>query len=53
MQAALADAIAEHDAFLTAYLDNPPQTNETGRSSMILGAALTVARADRPAARDL
>lgn len=44
-RAALADAIAEHDAFLTAYLDNPPQTNETGRSSMLLGAALQVAQA--------
>jgi hypothetical protein len=45
LRAALGDAIAEHDAFLTAYLDNPPQTNEVGRSSMLLGAALHVARA--------
>ncbi|MBU1174665.1 MAG: DUF2332 family protein [Alphaproteobacteria bacterium] len=41
--AALRAAIAEHDAFLCAYLDQPPQTNETARSSMILGAALIVA----------
>lgn len=44
LRAALADAIAENDAFLTGFLDTPPQTNETGRSSMILGAALTVAQ---------
>lgn len=47
MRAVLADAIADHDAFLTAYLDSPPQTNEAGRSSMLLGAALHLARATR------
>ena len=43
LRSVLGDVIAEHDLFLTDYLDNPPQTNETARSSMILGAGLTVA----------
>lgn len=42
--AAVSAAIKEHDAFLTDYLDSPPQTNEVARSSMILGGALTVAQ---------
>jgi len=45
LQEAVRSAIAGHDAFLTEYLDSPPQTNETGRSSMVLGAALHVANA--------
>ena len=43
LRAALGDTIAEHDGFLTDYLDSPPQTNEVGRSSMLLGAGLTLA----------
>ncbi len=43
LQAVLADAIVEFDDFLVASLDTPPQTNEPGRSSMLLGAALTLA----------
>lgn len=41
--AAVAETICAHDIFLTAFLDSPPQTNEVGRSSMILGATLIVA----------
>ena len=40
---AVAQALRQHDEFLAAWLDSPPQTNEVARSSMILGAALTVA----------
>lgn len=40
---AITAAIADHDAFLTAFLASPPQTNETGRSAAILGGALTIA----------
>jgi hypothetical protein len=39
---AIVAALARHDAFLTTFLDSPPQTNEVARSSMILGAALHV-----------
>ncbi|TCR60530.1 DUF2332 family protein [Bosea sp. BK604] len=37
-------AIAGHDAFLTAYLDSAPQTNEVRRCAVLLGGALTIAR---------
>lgn len=40
---AIAGAIAREDAFLTAFLDSPPQTNEVARSALILGGALHVA----------
>ena len=43
--AAVTGAIAAHDAFLTAYLDSPPQTNEVRRSAIILGGCLHVAAA--------
>ena len=43
LAAAVSQVIGTHDAFLTAYLDSPPQTNEVARSAIILGAALTVA----------
>lgn len=41
---AVEEAIAAHDAFLTAYLDSAPQTNEVGRSSTLLGGALAIAQ---------
>jgi hypothetical protein len=41
--AALLDAIAAHDAWLAAFLDSAPQTNEVGRSGVLLGGLLTVA----------
>ncbi|HEY6881286.1 MAG TPA: DUF2332 family protein, partial [Polyangiales bacterium] len=37
--AGVLDAVAAHDAFLTAFLDSPPQTNEVARSSILLGCA--------------
>lgn len=40
-------AIAEHDGFLSAYLDSPPQTNEVARSGMILGGCLAIAETFR------
>lgn len=43
MWSAIQAALPSHDAFLTGWLDSPPQTNEVARSSMILGAALTAA----------
>lgn len=39
----LAHAITEHDAFLAAYLDSAPQTNEVKRCAVLLGGALMVA----------
>lgn len=41
--AALADAIAREDAFLAGYLDSAPQTNELGRSAILLGGVLALA----------
>jgi len=40
----LRQSIADHDAFLTAYLDSPPQTNEVRRCAVLLGGALIIAR---------
>lgn len=36
-------AIVRHDAFISAYLNSPPQTNEIGRSAMLLPAFLWLA----------
>ncbi|MEP2830180.1 DUF2332 family protein [Parvibaculum sp.] len=41
---ALDAAIAEHDLFLTRFLDSAPQTNEVSRSSAILGGMLHIAK---------
>jgi hypothetical protein len=41
----IARAIAEHDASLETFLDRPPQTNESARSTIVLGGALLVAMA--------
>jgi hypothetical protein len=38
-------AIEQEDAFLSAYLDGPPQTNEVARSNALLGGCLFVAKA--------
>lgn len=43
----VAQAIRQHDEFLTAWLDSPPQTNEVARSAMVLGAALVAAEVVR------
>jgi hypothetical protein len=41
----IARAIETHDDFLAGFLVRPPQTNEAGRSSVVLGGALIVAAA--------
>ncbi|NIJ42505.1 hypothetical protein FHS78_002807 [Parvibaculum indicum] len=40
---ALAAAMEREDAFLTAFLDSAPQTNEVSRSNAILGGCLHIA----------
>lgn len=45
----VAAAMAEHDVFLCDWIDRPPQTNETGRSAVLIAAAAeVVARAGLP-----
>ena len=44
---ALAEALHHNDTFLTAQLSSPPQTNEIGRSGIILGALLRLSRVTR------
>ena len=41
---ALAGAILRNDGFLAAFLDSPPQTNETARAAMLLPGFLLIAR---------
>ena len=41
--AAIAAAIEQEDAFLSSYLEGPPQTNEVARSNAILGGCLFIA----------
>jgi hypothetical protein len=41
---AVAGAIRRNDAFLGAFLDSPPQTNETARAGMLLPGFLLIAR---------
>ncbi|HHY48597.1 MAG TPA: DUF2332 family protein, partial [Alphaproteobacteria bacterium] len=36
------DVLSRHDNFLAGWLDRSPQTNEVGRSALVLGAALHV-----------
>jgi hypothetical protein len=43
-ESALKAALICHDGWLSAWLDNPPQTNETGRSAVLLPGFLTIAR---------
>jgi hypothetical protein len=40
---AIAEALIAHEDFICEYLDRPPQTNEVGRSSVLLGGALQIA----------
>lgn len=40
MAEAVFTAIDDHDEFIDCYLDSPPQTNETGRSAILLPAFL-------------
>lgn len=41
---AITEAIPAHEDFLCKYLERPPQTNEVGRSSVLLGAALILSQ---------
>ena len=43
----LGAVLAQHDDWLAAFLDSPPQTNEVARSGIVLGAALHVAAMTR------
>lgn len=40
----VARALQEHDAFLTDWVSHAPQTNEVGRSAVVLAGAAAVAR---------
>ena len=40
---ALVAALTRHDAFVRSFLPSPPQTNEVGRSAVLLGGFLQVA----------
>jgi hypothetical protein len=40
----LASAIARNDSWISKWLDSPPQTNETGRSAVLLPGFLEIAR---------
>jgi len=43
MHSAMSGALARHDAFLRGFITSPPQTNEVGRSAVLLGGFLQVA----------
>ena len=43
----IVDVLRRHDNFLAHWLDSPPQTNEVGRSGLVLGAALHVSARTR------
>lgn len=45
LRATVAAALDEHSALVTAYLRVPPQTNEIGRSAVLLGGFAKVAQA--------
>ena len=40
----MAAALQRHDKWICAFLDSPPQTNETGRSAVLLPGFLEIAR---------
>jgi hypothetical protein len=44
LKSVLRAAINRHDDWLSAWLDQPPQTNETGRSAVLLPGFLMIAR---------
>ena len=47
LHAALPMALDRHEAFIRAFLRSPPQTNEVGRSAVLLGGFLQVAALTR------
>lgn len=38
------DAVREHQSFIRAFLSSPPQTNEVGRSGVLVGGFLQIAK---------
>ena len=44
VEEAVAAALKSHDEWICAWLDSPPQTNETGRSIVLLPGFLMIAR---------
>jgi hypothetical protein len=44
LESAVGAAVIRHDAWLSAWLGHPPQTNETGRSAVLLPGFLAIAR---------
>jgi hypothetical protein len=44
LEPVLQAALTRHDDWLSAWLDQPPQTNETGRSAVLLPGFLMIAR---------
>ncbi len=47
VEEAVAAALKRHDEWICAWLDSPPQTNETGRSAVLLPGFLEIARRTR------
>jgi hypothetical protein len=41
---AIAEMIVEHDTWVADFIDNPPQTNEIGRSGLLYPGLVTIAR---------
>jgi hypothetical protein len=44
LRAALHDVLQRQRAFIATFLKSPPQTNEVGRSAVLIGGFLTIAR---------
>ncbi len=44
VEEAVTAAVKRHDEWICAWLDSPPQTNETGRSAVLLPGFLEIAR---------
>ena len=44
VEGAVAAALKRHDEWICAWLDSPPQTNETGRSAVLLPGFLEISR---------
>ncbi|WP_118135364.1 DUF2332 domain-containing protein [Oceanicella sp. SM1341] len=47
LEAGLAEAFADHQAFLLPWLDSAPQTNEVARSGVLLGGLMEITRRTR------
>jgi hypothetical protein len=45
LHALLLNALAQHSAFIKRFIESPPQTNEVGRSAVLLGGFLEIAAA--------